>query len=257
MATGSGGRLHILVGKRIPGMMERYIVLLPLALILALAACSEASLSELPAEEIVVNAAVRMNELEGFRFAINRTGSPAYLDPDQTISLRRAEGYFVAPDRAQATVRIIAPGLVTEVNVISIDETQWQTNVMSPQWQQLPPSWGFNPAVLFDAEIGIQSILAADLGDMQLMEPEQLEDGPDGPLYVISGVLNGGRIYEMSYGLIGPQQLDVKLWVVPKTFELVRAVITEANGTGDEPSVWQVDFSEFGQVVDISPPDGG
>jgi hypothetical protein len=60
----------------------------------------------------------------------------------------------------------------------------------------------------------------------------------------------------MSYGLIGPEQLDVKLWVMPETFELVRAVITEANSGDDEPSVWQVDFSEFGRVVDITPPDG-
>jgi hypothetical protein len=238
-----------------PFMKGRYRFLLLLVLALLIGACSKPSLAELPAEEIVANSAARMNQLAGFRFAIDRSGGPAYLDPDQTISLRRAEGYFVAPDRAQATVRIITPGLVTEVNVISIEETQWQTNVMSTEWQQLPPNWGFNPAVLFDAEIGIQSILAADLGQMQLLEPERLEDGPDGPLYAISGVLDGGRIYAMSYGLIGPEQLDVKLWVMPETFELVRAVITEANSGDDEPSVWQVDFSEFGRVVDITPPD--
>jgi hypothetical protein len=237
--------------------MRRHLLLLVVALTLAVSACSKPRVAELPAEEIVANAAARMSELPGFRFAIDRSGGPAYLDPDQTISLRRAEGYFAAPDRAQATVRIITPGLVTEVNVISIEETQWQTNVMSTGWQKLPPNWGFNPAVLFDAEIGIQSILATDLNDMQVLEPERLEDGPDTPLYAISGVLDGDRIYEMSYGLIGPEQLDVRLWVMPGTFELVRAVLTEANSGDDEPSVWQVDFSEFGRVADITPPDGG
>jgi hypothetical protein len=237
-------------------MMGRCYFLLLLALALILGACSQPSLAELPAGEIVGRSAARMNELAGFRFAIDRSGGPAYLDPDQTISLRRAEGYYVAPDRAQATVRIIAPGLVTEVNVISIGDTQWQTNIMSTDWQQLPPNWGFNPAVLFDAEIGIQSILASDLGDMQVQEPERLEDGPDGPLYAVSGVLDGGRIYAMSYGLIGPEQLNVSVWVVPETFELARAVITETGSGDDEPSVWQVDFAEFDRVVDIIPPAG-
>lgn len=238
-------------------MLARLLFLLLLLLTLATSACSEPSLAELPAEEIVANAAARMNELDGFRFAIDRSGGPAYLDPEQTISFRKAEGYFVAPDRAQATVRIITPGLVTEVNVISIDKTQWQTNIMSTEWQELPPNWGFNPAVLFDSEIGIQSILATDLSDKELLEPEKLEDGPDSALYAISGQLDGGRIYEMSYGLIGPEQLQASLWIMPETFELVRAVITEANGGDEEPSVWQVDFGEFGRVVDISPPKVG
>jgi hypothetical protein len=35
---------------------------------------------------------------------------------------------------------------------------------------------------------------------------------------------------------------------------LVRAEIIEANSGDDEPSVWQVDFSELGRVVDIKPP---
>lgn len=238
-------------------MMARSLRLALLFLILAPGACRQPSLADLPAEEIVARAAARMNALDGFRFAIDRSGGPAFLDPDETISFRRAEGYYVAPDRAQATVRIITPGLVTEVNVISIDETQWQTNIMSTEWQQLPPNWGFNPAVLFDAEIGIQSILAADLGDMQLLEPETLADGPDGLLYAISGQLDGGRIYEMSYGLIGPERLQVQLWIAPETFELAQALITEANSGAEEPSIWQVTFGEFGRVVDIKPPDGG
>lgn len=232
-------------------------LLLPLFLMtLIMTACGEESLEELPAEAIVANSAAAMNEIDGFRFAIDRSGAPAFLDPDDTISFRRAEGYYAAPDSAQATVRIITPGLVTEVNVISINETQWQTNVMSTNWEELPPNWGFNPAVLFDADIGIQSILAADLAGMQVLEPEKLDDGPDQALYVVSGTLDGGRIHEMSYGLIGPEPLEAKLWIAPESFELVRAVITEANSGEEEPSVWQVDFSELGRVVDIKPPDG-
>jgi lipoprotein LprG len=197
-----------------------------------------------------------MNGLEGFYFIIDRSGAPAFLDPGETISFRRAEGYYVAPDRAQATVRVIAPGLVTDVNIISIGETQWETNLLTATWQKLPPNWGFNPAVLFDPNIGIQSILAADLVDLAVTGNEKLEDGPDGPLYVINGRLDGPRLYEMSYGLIGPETMDVSLWIAPESFELVRAIISDPNGGGEsETSLWQVDFRQFGKVVDIAPPE--
>jgi len=235
-------------------MVRRVHPLIFLLLTIILAACSDPSLAELSPEEIVANSAERMNALEGFYFVIDRTGAPAYLDTAETLSFRRAEGYYVAPDRSQATVRIIAPGLVTEVNVISIADTQWQTNVMSTSWEQLPPNWGFNPTVLFDPEIGIQSILAADLIEMELSEAEELDEGPEGLLYVVEGKLDGGRIHEMSYGLIGPEQLQVGLWIAPETFELARAIVTEINSGEDEPSVWQVDFSRFDEVIDIEPP---
>ena len=77
----------------------------------------------------------------------------------------------------------------------------------------------------------------------------------DDLLYVISGMLDGARINEMSYGLIGPEQLAVRLWIAPETFELHRAVIVDrSNLEGDEPRTWQVDFGEFGRVVDVAPP---
>lgn len=198
-----------------------------------------------------------MNALPGFYFSIERSGASAFLDPQETISFRRAEGYYVAPDRAQATVRVIAPGFVTDVNVISIDEIQWETDLLTNQWNRLPPNWGFNPAVLFDAQIGIQSILTADLIELELMGSEKLEDGPDGKLYLLGGKLDGTRIYDMSYRLIGPETMSVQLWIVPETFELARAIVTDPNEAGAEATVWTVDFSQFGQVVEIVPPAEG
>jgi hypothetical protein len=56
----------------------------------------------------------------------------------------------------------------------------------------------------------------------------------------------------MSGFLIGPQQVAVDLWITPQTFELVRAVVVEPEA--DEPSIWQIDFSDFNTAVDITPP---
>jgi lipoprotein LprG len=197
---------------------------------------------------------MRMNGLDGFHFIIDRSGLPAYLDSGETISFRRAEGFYAAPDKGIAEVRIIAPGFVTDVSVISIKDIQWETNLLTNAWTELPPDWGFNPAVLFDPEIGIQSILVSDLSDLTFVGSEKLDNGHDEYLYVLEGELTGDSMYQMSYGLIGPETMRVKLWIAPETFELHRALVTDPNQDGEEPTIWQVDFSEFGRVVKIEPP---
>jgi len=208
-----------------------------------------------PPDEIIAGAAARLQGITGVHFVIDRTGAPAYLDPGNTLSLRRAEGDFVAPDRARAVVRVIAPGLVTEISVISVAEIQWETNVLTGEWEELPPDWGFNPAVLFDAEVGLQSILATDLTEVEFVETQKIEDGPDEQLYHLQGRVGGEKLFRVSGGLIGPQPMAIELWVAPETFELYRVVLTEPEAGADEPSIWQVDLSRFDQVVEIAPPD--
>jgi lipoprotein LprG len=210
----------------------------------------------LPAEEIVAKTADRLNELSGFHFVIDRDGAPAFLDPDNTLSFSFTEGDYVAPDKSQAVVRVIAPGLVTEVNVVSIDKIQWQTNVLTGAWEELPPNWGFNPAVLFDAAIGLPAILQNDLTDLQFVDSEQLEDGPDVYLYKLTAVASGESLYQMSGTLIGPETVTAEFWIMPETFELIRVIITEPEPERDEPSIWQVDFSQFNHVIEIVPPIG-
>lgn len=226
-----------------------------LFLLLGTAACRPAPEPDPTPEEIVQNVAQRMDQLAGFHFAITHSGPPAFLDPDNIISLVRADGDFAAPDKAQATVLVKLTGFVTKVDVISVADIQWQTNPLTGQWEELPPNWGFNPAVLFDAEIGLQAILAADMSELTLMGKEKLEEGPDAELYALTGKAAGDRLFTMSGGLIGPTAADAQLWVMPETFELVRVVLTEpAASEEDSPSVWQVDFANYDQTVEIEPP---
>ncbi len=223
-------------------------------LLLFLTACGEDEPPALPAEELVGKTAVRLNQLSGFHFIIDRDGAPAYLDPDNTLSFSFAEGDYVAPDKSRASVRVIAPGIVTEVNVISIDQIQWQTNVLTGEWEELPPNWGFNPAVLFDSEVGLPAILQNELTELELVGSEKLEDGEDVLLYKLTAVVAGDALYEMSGTLIGPESVTADLWIHPETFDLIRVVIIEPVSDRDEPSIWQVDLGQFDNVVEIVPP---
>ena len=218
-------------------------------------ACKEPEPESLPPQEIVANSAERMIELEGFHFAVDVSGKPAFLDVDQNFSLAAAEGFFVSPDKAIAAVRVLAPGLVTEIEILSIGQEQWLSGLVSDDWTALPPEWGFNPAILVDAESGILSALTADLEDLHLDGISTLDDGPAGEFYWITGVLDGRHISEMSQGLLGPQPLEVQLWIAPETYELYRAVITDPRlEDSDEATVWQIDFGQFDETVDITAP---
>jgi lipoprotein LprG len=225
-----------------------------LAAVIFAGGCSTAPPTAMPPEEIVSRAFTRMESLSGFHFVIDRTGAAAFLDFESALVFRRAEGDFVAPDKAQALIRIIGPGLVAEVQIVSIGEHQWETNLLTGKWEELPPNWGFNPAMLFDKDIGIQSIMQADLADLELVGVEELEEVPGHLLYALQGEIDGEKLFQLSYGMMGPKPMGVKLWIAPETFDLHRVQITDTEAEAEEPTIWELDFWEYDQEMDIAPP---
>ena len=83
----------------------------------------------------------------------------------------------------------------------------------------------------------------------------ELDDLPGLDLYEIQGQLDGGRIYALSYGLIGPGEIEVKLWVEPGTFYLQRLMMREPDEVEGESTSWLVDLWDFGELAEIQPPD--
>lgn len=224
-----------------------------LALIVLLAGCAP-RIPDLPPEEIVRRAAERMRGLQGFQFRIDRSGAPAYIDYAETLSLTLMEGAFAAPDKLSATVRVIAPALIAEIDVICIGQQQWETDVVTHKWFAIPPEWGFNPLILLDPQFGLQTIIASDLYDLTLDGVEELEEMPGRKLYALSGRMHGGTIYDLSYQLIGPEDMDVRLWVDPQTFDLYRTVLVEYPGVSEEEIRWTIDFWDFDVPVEIEAP---
>ncbi len=235
--------------------MKRYPLLIIFVLIVSLfAGCGPRKPAEIPPEEIIARAVERMKSLQGFHFLIDRSGAPAYLDEGEVYSFRRAEGDFVTPDKALAAVRVIAPGMVAEIQAVGIGDRYWETNFLTGNWEELPSGMGLNPAVLFDPEVGLQPILQSDLSDLKVLEPVELEEIPGKLLYHLEGKILGDTLHAMSYGLIGPETMDVQLWIDPKTFDVNRVLIAHLQPGNTEATIWQVDFWNFDKVVDIVPP---
>jgi hypothetical protein len=222
---------------------------------LAVSGCARATPEPLTPDEILERAITRTAGLSGFAFSMEREGTPAYLDPLHILSLNRIEGVFVAPDQVQATVRVSTPGMVTEFHIISLGEEQWITNLITGAWEVLPLEWGFNPATLFEPETGMVSVLRSDLSNLELLDMAEIPELPGTELYRLSGDLDGGNLYYVSYGLISSAGMQAQILVDPESFEIHRIVLTEPLPEEEEDRIWTVDFWDFDQVIEITPPD--
>jgi hypothetical protein len=205
--------------------------------------------------EIIARSASRMAAHTGFEFLVERTGEPAFLDLEGTISFRRAEGQFVSPDRAHTKVRVITPGLVAEMQIVSIGDSQWETNLLTGQWQPSDPIYSFNPSLLFNPEKGIPSVLARELTAPTMLGLEELPEIPGKQLYVLGAALQGATANQMTFGMIDNENLSLKLWIDPDTFDLYRVILIDPADAGDqEDTAWQIDFWNFDGAFDIKPP---
>lgn len=196
-----------------------------------------------------------MRELDGFSFRLQRSGAPVFVDPTGIVAFREAEGSFVSPDKVEATVKVIVPGIVAEVSIIGIGAQEWETNILTGQWQLVPDEYAFQPAVLFNPDGGIQQAIGMHLTDVEMLGMAELEELPGLQLYHLHGTMDGANVSELTLGLIDPQPLDVQLWIEPGTFYLHRVeIIDPVNDGAEEPTNWQLDFWDFDRVIDIQPP---
>lgn len=216
-------------------------------LLALLAACLPSASPPLTARQIASQSAARMVALRSLHFTIEVKGASKPIDPLGQLLLRRAEGDVVRPDRAQSRIRVALAGVIVEIQAISIGDTLWLTNPVTRRWEQAPPGWSYNPAVLFDSRQGLTSLL----------ERAALERAPDESLdgkahYRLTGELAGSELAPMTAGMI-TGAVRFTLWIGADDFLLRRVHLTE-SGPGSEPTEWDIVLSGFERPVTIEPP---
>jgi len=219
-----------------------------------LSACAGATPAPLTPAEIMARVVARMKALKGFSFVIQRTGAPAYIDQNQTFSLSRLDGDFVAPDKAQGQARVIGPGIVVAIKFISIAENYWETHYLTGEWWVCPRGQCFNPAILFDPQAGLQPVLESDLSELERLDNATLDELPGKELYSLTGKLKGEHLYQMSWGMIGPNAVNAHLWIDPATFVVHRITLEEPAADPSQATLWTVDFLNFDRMAAINPP---
>src|SRR2546430_11488325 len=136
--------------------MKRLLCFVCLCLVVA---CTPNPTAVLTADQIAQRAADKMQTINSVHFSIDVTGRSKAIDALGTLLLRRAEGNVLRPDRAKSRLRVSLGGLLVEIQAVAIGEQQWLTNPLTQRWEPAPAGWGYNPAVLFDPQRGLASLL--------------------------------------------------------------------------------------------------
>ncbi|MBI5877142.1 MAG: LppX_LprAFG lipoprotein [Chloroflexi bacterium] len=216
---------------------------------LMLAACAPTP-PPLSAAQIAERAADKMAAVRSFHFAIEVSGQRKTIDPLGQLVLRRASGDVLRPDRAQSVIRVTLPGINVDVKAVGIGMKQWLTNPLTGRWEEAPAGWGYNPAVLFDANAGLATLLK---------RVEGLSRGADESLdgkshYRLTGSLAGTDVAPMTAYMVTGAQVSFTLWVGADDFMLRKVHLTERESATADPTEWDIILSAFDQPVTIEAP---
>ena len=222
-----------------------------LAAALVAAGCSDddagATTTPLPsAEAVLADAAVTMQAVDTLNYEIELTGAPITL---LGVELRGARGQYAAPDASQAVLSAAIGGLVIELGTIAIGETSWVTNPLTGDWDEYTGSRAFNPAIMFDPELGWRPLLTEDISGARLVTPVEGEN------YVVAGTAAGDRVEVLTAGLVESQPVSLQLSIDRTTGHVTRMEFSTAGDAGE--TRWVLDLSEFGAEVSINPPQVG
>lgn len=227
-------------------------------LLVAVSGCSSddgAADTAVTAEQVLIDAAAAMSEVETAAFTLEQTGAPVPIDEEGQLLFQAADGRIARPSSAQALVTVEALGFTTEVGAIAIDGTAWFTNPLTGDWTEAPPSFTFDPAILLDPENGFAGLLTEVATTATLVEPTDAAsaDDPDGDgsWHRIETIVSAERVEVLTSGLIGAET-TVNAWIDTDSNRL--AQLRFELPIGNEISNWLMVITEYDIDVDISPP---
>ncbi len=202
--------------------------------------------------EIAESAAEAMLSVNSLHFFIERDGALAYIDADQLLAFKRAEGDFELPDRMRAVVRVITAFSPIEIGMVVLGDDQYATDPITGEWGLFPPEWGqFSLVVLFDPEVGLQGLLKDGILDLKLDGSEEIGSQRH---YRLTGRARGERVSAMTLGFIGHGDVELEVWIGAEDLYVRRLRIVESEIDPDNPTIWLMEFSNLGEPVEIKAP---
>jgi hypothetical protein len=190
---------------------------------------------------LIDGAVVAMQGVASAHFEMTRSGAPITVEG---LIFDSAVGRYAAPAAAEAVLRMHAGEVAVELGTVSIGDQTWLTDPLTGRWHELRSGSGFNPAVLFDPDLGWVALLT-DLGEVTVVSA-------GGDTDRLSGRLPAARVEAITAGLAPGQSIALDLWLDAATLHIVRL---EFSTVGDQGrSDWVIVMSDFGVPVQIDPP---
>jgi hypothetical protein len=174
-----------------------------------------------------------------------------YLDADENIELKSAEGDLKRPDQVSAKADVGVSFASFDVDLIVIGDDAYMTNFLNGDWERAPSNFDFNPALIFDDDSGIGAILE-EMDDARIGGESQI-NGHDA--VEISGTVPQGDVSKLVAGALEGDEIGIRLWMDAETSELLRISLSEPDDVEGDPTSWIITFSKHGAPVTIEAPD--
>jgi len=229
-------------------------------IIAAVFAASFPGLHRLPAlargepevREILAAASTRLAKIESLHFSLDVEGE-TFIDEDGAIQLLSAEGDLARPDKTAVEFQVRLLGSTTvSIKMITIGPESWTTDLITGEWGEAPPEFGYNPTILYDNQNGLGPVMGK-LDNAGLAGIEEI-DGREA--YRVTGTASSDVIAPLTAGTMTAKNVGVDLWIDVETSNLLRVRVVEPESEAKEdPATWVLDLSAFNEPVTIEPPD--
>jgi hypothetical protein len=201
------------------------------------------------ADAVLRDARQQWDDTETAHFALAVEGE-AYLDSEQSIRLRSAEGEILRPDSVRASARISVMLLTLDMSMIAVGGEMYMTNFVSGRWERAPDDFSYDPSILFSDTSGIGPVITS-LENPVVSGNERI-GGNDTRL--VSGTVDAATVRDITAGAIQGENIQVTMWIGVETNDIYRVTLSEPEGVRDEPATWTLELSEHNAPVTIEPP---
>jgi hypothetical protein len=210
------------------------------------------AVEELPAEQDIVleTAATAMGAVEYVHFRIEWAGGAPIAIPDFSADFVDAEGFFAAPGAANGIATLAVGNARAQLGVISIEGQTWLTEPITGAWMDAPAGFNIDLAILFDDVDGWGPLLSDGLTDIQWLGREERNGEPR---YRVRAIADADRVRTILAGLIPRQEVEIDMWLDAVTGHIREAELSTVYE--GQTSDWLIVFSEYGEPVEITPPD--
>ena len=214
------------------------------------AARDDATAESATATDILARASRRLAETPTVHFHLDVAGE-SYVDTGKNIRLLEAEGDLQRPDRVSATFKAEVLGRTITLQLITVGDQTWTTNILTGAWGPAPKEFAYRPTILFDNQDGIGPVMGR-VQDARRLEDEEVDGRPT---YHVVAEVAESVIETLTYKTMTGSPVIVDLWIDRETDDLLRARLSEPPTAGKaEPAVWTLDLSDHGEKVSIEPP---
>jgi hypothetical protein len=201
--------------------------------------------------DVLKQASARLAEIESLHFKLDIDGE-TWIDDTRTIQLESAEGDLARPDKVSVEFKISLFGAGTvSIKMVTVGEDSWTTDLITGNWGDAPPEFGYNPSVLYDNQDGLGPVMGK-LDDAELVGTEDIDDRE---AWHINGTTGSDVIDPLTAGTMTGDNVAIELWIATDTYDLLQVkVIEPENPDKDETATWVLNLSKFNEKVTIEPP---